>query len=69
MYLYILYIDGKDEGAELWDLAHKAPPIECKTREMTTIGRIFKRHKSNLCAPPWPVLRMGKKKKICIFYP
>lgn len=33
--------------AKRQDLAHKAP-IECKMREMTTIGRIFKSHKSNL---------------------
>jgi len=40
--------------------AHKAP-IECKMREMTTIGRIFKSHKSN------HTLTHPKNKKINIF--
>jgi hypothetical protein len=44
-----IYFGVKIRGrvhAKRQDLAHKAP-IECKMREMTTIGRIFKSHKSN----------------------
>lgn len=48
-------------NAKRQDLAHKAP-IECKMREMTTIGRIFKSHKSNLT-----LAHLTNKKKYIFF--